>query len=717
MMDKIENLEIQQIDFYNILGTSTIHGDDEEVGKGKYISKELDEFLPLQLSSELHGFGKEFDPNRRLSYLREQPIPARSIRISLEDGLQLGWAPNGYGKTFVFEQLLQKLAHSKGFVDYVEDVKSSIETTIKTITPFSGIGLLAKKETMSYAILLMAPSWDATRNEVVIDAYCSEISENTRSETWVYSMGSSWEHAEVNDAQVIANQPQHLVEEALLHLLQYDFKYLEVPRISSNGFAGFLKAQAREIESLLPEKSSKDTALFDLGNILSHFNSHAVKLKNGLIQQLKSNHFLSEEQVESLSITVSSLADAIFEEPSYPGLILHAFFKDIIDLRFQRERINRSLIVNILDEIRVEFESRHAFPENPEHVVYHDLAQMIEIHTIYGAYADILADYASSNNPSESAVDDFFKRLERGLNSKSLYTKYRSAVLLPYLWPSISDICDKMEMDIPKTLTNLSSENIVSDVLNFVNTPVPIGNLFSHSGALIERANEGQNEMAKFMLRIGEDAELVDEVIEQNYAFTPADAERGDESRFFSETPTSLYHSLLWPQLYPKKYLDLQNLLQSINQNLNTENDPWGVRGEFIRQEEPSESRFVFRPATRPSDEIPPEILSFGMRSEVVLQIVLARFLDGLGRHSPSDQSRRVLIIDESEVGRSEYWTHLLIERLNLLEREMLGRERATILVISHRGLVLEEARLDGEYNILHPVPLMEVDDETETIL
>ena len=50
MMDKIENLEIQQIDFYNILGTSTIHGDDEEVGKGQYISKELDEFLPLQLS-------------------------------------------------------------------------------------------------------------------------------------------------------------------------------------------------------------------------------------------------------------------------------------------------------------------------------------------------------------------------------------------------------------------------------------------------------------------------------------------------------------------------------------------------------------------------------------------------------------------------------------------------------------------------------------------
>ena len=162
---------------------------------------------------ELHGFGKNFDPNRRLSYLREQPIPARSIRISLEDGLQLGWAPNGYGKTFVFEQLLQKLAHSWGLVDYVEDVKSSIETTIKTITPFSGIGLLAKKATMSYAILLMAPSWDATRNEDVIDAYCSEISENTRSETWVYSMGSSWEHAEVNDAQVIANQPQHLVEE------------------------------------------------------------------------------------------------------------------------------------------------------------------------------------------------------------------------------------------------------------------------------------------------------------------------------------------------------------------------------------------------------------------------------------------------------------------------------------------------------------------------
>ena len=715
MMDKIENLEIRQIDFYNILGTSSIQGDDEELGEGQYISKELDEFLPLQLASELHGFGKDFDPNRRLSYLREQPIPARSIRISLEDGLQLGWAPNGYGKTFVFEQLLQKLTHSKGFVDYVADVNSSIETSIKTTTPFSGIGLLVNKETTSHAILLMAPSWDATRNQDVIDAYCSEIPKNTGSKTWVYSMGSTWEHVEVNDAQVKAKQPQHLPEEALQQLLQHDFKYLEVPKISSNGFAGFLGAQAREIESLLPKKSSVATPIFDFRNL--NFGSHAIKLKNSLVQQLKSNYVLSQEQVESLSITVSSLADAIFEEPSYPYLVLHAFFKDIIGLRFQRERINRLLIVNILDELRVEFEARHEFPKNPEHLVYHDLAQTIEIHTIYGAYADILADHASSINTSEIALRDFFNRLERGLNSKSLYTKYRSAVLLPYLWPSISDICQKMEMEIPESLTNVSSENIVSEVLNFEHTSVPVGNLFSLSGALIERANEGQNEMAEFMIRIGEDTDLVDEIIEQNYAFTPADADRGDESRFFSETPTSLYHSLLWPQLYPKQHLDLQNLLQSINQNLNTENDPWGVRGEFIRQEEPSESRFVFRPATRPSDEIPPEILSFGMRSEVVLQIVLARFLDDLSRHSPSDYSRRVLIIDESEVGRSEYWTHLLIERLNLLEREMMDRKRATIMVISHRGLVLEEARLDGEYNILHPVPLMEVDDETETTI
>ena len=34
------------------------------------------------------------------------PLPKKSISISLEDGLQMGWAPNGYGKTFVFSNLL-----------------------------------------------------------------------------------------------------------------------------------------------------------------------------------------------------------------------------------------------------------------------------------------------------------------------------------------------------------------------------------------------------------------------------------------------------------------------------------------------------------------------------------------------------------------------------------------------------------------------------------
>ena len=711
MMDDFEDLELLQIDFYNILGTPNVQGDDEEIVKGNYISKNHENFLSLQLSAMLHGFGKDFDPNRRLSFLQEHEIPARSIRIPLEDGLQLGWAPNGYGKTFVFEQLLARLSISDGMLDYVGDVKSSIESNIKTVSPFSSIGLLFKKGVTSYAVLVMAPYMDGLREKEVIDAYFSEASENHGSEEWVYSMGGAWEHFEPDDERVRKGQSQHLIEEALVLLFQHEFKYLEIPKVSSNNFTQFLQTQAKEIYPLLPDKSFLDDALSTPVNGL--YEPRTYELRNHLIQQLTSNCVLPKSQEESLSMTIASFVEALFKQPTFPHLAVFSLFKGLIDLRFQRTRVNRRLIRDVLDELRVEFETRSQYPEVPEHIVYHDLAELMEIHSIYGAYADLLADNVSTGITNPSLITDFFTRFERGLKSNNLYTRYRSAILLPYLWPSISDICSQVGMSIPKSFAEKSSEDIVGEIFHFTHAMATIGDLFSQEGAMIERANEGRTEVNDFMRRLGEDAEIVKEHVERIYAFTPGDVDRGDEFRFFSGGPEPPYFSVLWPQLYPKHHLDLESFLRNLNKNLNSKNDPWGVKGEFVVQHDSSQPRFIFRPSSRPSDEIPPEILSFGMRSEITLQVVLARFLDDLSRRSRSEKSRKVLIIDESEVGRSEYWTHLLIERLNLLEREMSGRKRASIMVISHRGLVLEEARLDGEYKILHPVPHTNLDDES----
>jgi hypothetical protein len=99
--------------------------------------------------------------------------------------------------------------------------------------------------------------------------------------------------------------------------------------------------------------------------------------------------------------------------------------------------------------------------------------------------------------------------------------------------------------------------------------------------------------------------------------------------------------------------------------------------------------------------------LSFGQRNDLILTSTLAQYQHCYNTSNTKDQV--VLVIDEPEAGRSESWVNQLMHKLST------HISTHPILVLSHRGMVLESINSSGEYQIMHTVrpDLDEVDEET----
>ena len=109
------NFRLLQVDFYNILSPMTFIDDSktsfaqtfEELTPLIEGSREYHDYFLMQ---QLHGFSSESNPTtfRNLAMSIEglnETIPLRSIRVRLKEGMNVAWAPNGYGKTYIFDLL------------------------------------------------------------------------------------------------------------------------------------------------------------------------------------------------------------------------------------------------------------------------------------------------------------------------------------------------------------------------------------------------------------------------------------------------------------------------------------------------------------------------------------------------------------------------------------------------------------------------------------
>ena len=102
------------------------------------------------------------------------------------------------------------------------------------------------------------------------------------------------------------------------------------------------------------------------------------------------------------------------------------------------------------------------------------------------------------------------------------------------------------------------------------------------------------------------------------------------------------------------------------------------------------------------------DVLSFGQKSTILTELYLGTF-EALSQSTDDDEeldldNRYCLIIDEPEVGRSEYSLDLLIKRLksskNIHDNEMQN----SVVVLSHRNKLLKQ--VSGKYHLLQPVDI-----------
>jgi len=97
--------------------------------------------------------------------------------------------------------------------------------------------------------------------------------------------------------------------------------------------------------------------------------------------------------------------------------------------------------------------------------------------------------------------------------------------------------------------------------------------------------------------------------------------------------------------------------------------------------------------------------LSFGQCNDLILQSTLAQYQHCYNANNAKDQV--VLVIDEPEAGRSESWVNQLMHKLST------HVSTHPILILSHRGMVLESINSSGEYQIMHTVK-PDIDEEEE---
>ena len=153
------------------------------------------------------------------------------------------------------------------------------------------------------------------------------------------------------------------------------------------------------------------------------------------------------------------------------------------------------------------------------------------------------------------------------------------------------------------------------------------------------------------------------------------------------------------------KLTDIQNELQNL---VGAKGESWRLQCKLLTPSYERSNSLDITNAIHPTAILLWNHLSFGQRNELLFKSTLLRtkYTDG-----SVEGQQRVLVIDEPEAGRSEEWVSHLIDDINRFE------PKSSVLILSHRGIVLESANLEGKYKILHTALPEEEDLEEDELL
>ena len=705
------NFRLLQVDFYNILS----------------LGKQLSRSEPL----------KSLDP-----------LPKKSISISLSDGLQLGWAPNGYGKTFVFSTLLGLLRRPvrsdqsliEGYHSYCEhvfqktnfreDTNEPINPDKRHLLPFSMLGLKLEshvtKKTYSIAAVFQTqiqahgsltyeetPTFFVQLGPNPKDVENDDESENSNpNRHWVATSLDSW-------VSIKKPQESKLLEVALEQLLSLRTTYVETPKMSMENFTKQVQEYAHRFIGFEEYgiRGENDSFLHHTGNFVRPQRFEiSGKLESGLIEGPLSNHKRS--------------ANYFFTKPNEMLEVLQNSLYEVNDI---------TDALNPFDS-RNEFDSSlaalHGLIDGDEELLDHN---MIEIHTseflqhFARISRDILFTVGDSNN--EIRYELFCNVLQFVREHDFLTNTWKKRLLclletlqLAYL---SDDVTCSLPFDDAKTRLDRLLDDIDERPNNLSYLKFRIHNIrriqahqdgdeekqaassewiFDWEQKILQQVDESTVDMFPCFLE-GAVVLAGDFATNLNTSLNPSFREKLDNMDWsklneaqqdFKERMSGGWEEVLWPKPQALE-TNYQFILDSINQIINTEDDPWGVKAKFLPNHE---APIHFSPSQMSENTLLPEFLSFGMRSEIILQCALCDFMI---QHRRSRMNRELnsfelLILDEAEVGRSEYWTQLLIKRMRRLEHQISNFKSHSVLVVSHRGLVLERSRKNGHYHVMYPL-------------
>ena len=318
--------EIQQIDFYGILSEESTPLPDPAPVPTSIVQLNTPEHLDLDIRSQINGYLNSVEKNQAREIIGHEHIPLRSIRVPIVPKLSSAWAPNGYGKTYIFTHM-QDLSNSfKGFdssSESLQDYTSILQRSwagswIKlhqenpasiNLVPYHAMGLVFRHDGESYAMILLFASNFANHGGPMtmhMNIYSTriflrplnsqqesedfdEISDdfedksedefddddewNQAEEGWAYLPSKEWMELDL-DTEVGNNDAEYqtIAIQALREFVNMSVIYHETPALSERGaFTNLIKSINKENDNDYSEQWASFGQKF----------SHPISLKKG----------------------------------------------------------------------------------------------------------------------------------------------------------------------------------------------------------------------------------------------------------------------------------------------------------------------------------------------------------------------------------------------------------------------------------------------------
>ena len=817
------NFRLLQVDFYNILSpmssiASTITDEGEErVENEQNFEPEIliegsQEYQDYWIRQQIMGFSSEFDPNkfREINKLRlqNQTLPLKSMRIQIKEGMSTSWAPNGYGKTYIFDLLSRIKNHNpdiyegEDLVHYDFNYRRHFDNWIKEkadlipegsakgleILPYHALGFIVEvtkpfsrvKNNLAelqrsenshrrrYAIIFPQPVTSTEEATAFVrrmhyddreideqdmsnyDDFTLLEDESALQESgWAYTKNKSWfqvsKHQlpdpkdfikrvsqEYPDAQDFGTSSDtsvsDLLSSALASFMSLDVTYVETPSWSDKDeFGNYIEKQVKKLiqnqvrfrsneyvnHSILkkqPISLNSNSFLYCLQNIHDELLFLTDSMGIGLSDRITGNTQSHQQRIEELMSVIESESENLIGDFWWDSNIwvadLISASQCLIEILFTTSNHNNSYRADIFDKLHKIVEE--CATESLEMPFVH-LSAIMNVFRLERQYQTM------NNNPLSPENEALYQNLKHMISQDHAYSKFRAFIISQRLFSKYHWLWGKPHLDVVESLDKRFS-------FSRQNENSTLYSLFEgeRSTSLYEKAIKCAEETLESIrwendpfAPINDDEKYFPWYLPNVGVFESTDYTYRFEyllGEFFDNTEFTTYLNSFqtWALFYPEEkplginhYLVDENLNRCIDPN--DMDDPWSVRAKISWGVSTGRTLPIsFHPSKLEFNSILPEHLSFGMRSEILLQLALTNLLYDM--RSKQFEGFKLLVLDESEVGRSEYWTEKLIQRFQLLEKQMGQSSGFQTLIVSHRGLLLERSS-SSSYFIMHRIP------------